>query len=269
MPPSPLRVLLTGASSGIGHALAVELLRRHAHVLLLARRREPLDALAAIWNPPDAAPHAVVVSGDITDPDVRQRALQTAVQTFGGLDVLVCNAGIGAHGPFQTSEETVLRRLFEVDFFAPVSLLKESISLLQRSRSPSVVFVDSILGYWGIPHMSGYCAAKFALRGFSESVRGELQDLGIHLLSVTPGSTTTPFHDNAIERHSPPVTGGKLATSPEYVANQIVLALQRRRRHLTPGIAAQCSLLLARLFPQTFRRIAAHVVRKRTRNHSE
>ena len=259
------RVLVTGASSGIGRAVAVELLRCGARLVVVARRRERLMTIGNTEKAEESKKMAIV-AGDITDPAVRAELLAAAVKHFGGLDAIVSCAGVGARGAFADSDPTVLRRLFEVDFFAPVELWRESLPLLREGRTPLIVSVDSILGYWGIPNMSGYCAAKSALRGIAESLRGELQELGIGLLTVTPGSTATEFHDQALDRRTRPVTAGRLAVTPESVARRIVRSMERGDQRLIPGVVARLAMTLARLFPVTFRCAAT---RAALRRHSD
>ena len=143
-----LRSLVTGASGGIGRAIAVELARQGSKVVLLARRE---DALVAAGRTRFARPaeRAEWVAGDVTDPAVRQAAIDRAVEKFGGLDVLVNNAGIGATGRFDMAQPERLRKIFEVNFFAAAELTREALPLLRQGNRPIVVNIASVLGHRG------------------------------------------------------------------------------------------------------------------------
>src|SRR5207245_1323382 len=142
------RGIVTGASSGIGRAIAVELARRGADLVLVARRRERLEELATELN---GLPGRVeIVAGDVTDPAVRERAVECARASFGGLDLLVNNAGIGALGRFEDAGPDRLRRILEVNFFAAAEMIRASLPLLKLGKRPIVVNVGSILGHRAI-----------------------------------------------------------------------------------------------------------------------
>ena len=142
---------------------------------------------------------AVCVAGDVTDPAARQRALDAARDELGGLDILINNAGVAAHGRFADADPGRLRPIMEVNFFAPVEFIREALPLLRDGRQPIVVNIGSILGHRGCPHKSEYSASKFALHGFSEAVRPELARLGIDVLVVAPGPTESEHFDTLLE----------------------------------------------------------------------
>jgi short-subunit dehydrogenase len=128
---------------------------------------------------------------------------------------LVNNAGIGAIGPFAEASPERLRKIMEVNFFAPAELIRSALPLLEAGKRPLIVNVSSVLGHRGIPKKSEYCASKFALHGFSDALRCELAPRGIDVLLVSPSTTATEFFDNVIEGgrrrkgHPPGSTGGK------------------------------------------------------------
>src|SRR5687768_9295654 len=177
---SGARAILTGASSGIGWDLARELARRRVRLVLTARREDRLRELerevAALGS------EAVSVPGDITDDSLRRRLVETARDRFGGLDILVNNAGMGLYGPFQEADSSRLRQTFDVNFFAPVELIRTSLPLLKQGRAPIIVNVSSVLGHFAMPEKSEYCASKFALHGFSDALRMDLVVDGIDVL---------------------------------------------------------------------------------------
>lgn len=247
------RAVITGASSGIGQALARELARAGSKLVLVARREDRLRQLAE--EIAAASGRAETVVGDIADPAVRSRAVQTAQETLGGLDILVNNAGIGAVGPFERASPDRMRRVMEVNFFAPVELTRLALPLLKQGRQPIVVNVSSILGHRGIPYNSEYCASKFALHGFSESLRAELAGQGIDVLVVSPGTTDTEFFDKVIDREGQTPIPKFAPVTAALVARKIVRAMRRGRHEIVPYGWAKVLLWLNRLAPSLVDRL--------------
>ena len=180
----------------MGREIALELARQGANLVLLARREEKLREVADEIGRLGGGGKVEVVVGDVTDPDSRRAMLERVQSTFGGLDILVNNAGVGTLARFETSDPQVTRKVFDINFFAPVDLTREALPLLKAGRKPIVVNIGSVVGHRGMPQNSDYCASKFALRGWSESLRVELKPMGIDVLLVSPGSTVTEFWDN-------------------------------------------------------------------------
>lgn len=245
---SGCRVVITGSSTGIGRALAVQLAQHGARLVLNARSPEKLQAAADEVIRLGAACEPVV--GDIAEDDVRRAIAERAGQAFGGLDVLVNNAGIGALGRFDEAASERLRRVMEVNFFALAEMTRLALPLLKRGQQPLLVNVSSILGHRGIPLSSEYCASKFAVRGFSESLRAELAVDGVGVLVVCPGTTKTEFFTSVIERRGPTPWEGGGATSPETVARAMVRAMQRGAHEIVPSFKGRFVVLGERLAPR-------------------
>lgn len=242
------RTILTGASSGIGRALALELAKNGARLVLNARREEPLRRLAD-----EIAKQGGDVQwgiGDIADAATRQAALDRAVTTFGGLDLLINNAGIGALGRFEEAGPERLRQIMEVNFFALVEMTRLAIPALKQGRRPLIVNVSSILGHRAVPRSSEYCASKFAVQGFSESLRAELARIGIGVLVVSPGTTATEFFDHAVESVGERPWPEQPGVPPEFVARQTVQAIRRDRHEIVPNSRGRMLLWLNRLSPR-------------------
>ena len=248
------RILLTGASSGVGRALALKLAPHHTHLLLVARSEQPLRSLAHELKELGAA-SAEPLAGDITDPVVRSRAITHVQKAWGGLDLLVNNAGISAHGRLVESNEATLRKILEVNFFAAVELTRSALPLLCESHDSVVLNVGSILGHRGIPYNNEYCASKFALCGWSEAVRPELRKLGVDLLLVSPGTIETHFFDHLVANSGTTPWAKQRGIPPEKVAEQIIRALQRRKQEIYPNWRGRLLVLANRFFPRLVDRV--------------
>ncbi len=252
------RAIVSGASSGIGRAVALELARAGADVVILARREERLNELAQQITAIGRRVESVV--GDITDPDVRHRAIAAATSKLGGLDILVNNAGIGAMGLFEDANPERLRRVMEVNFFALVEMTRAALPHLKQADRPIVVNVSSILGHRGTPHSSEYSASKFAVQGFSEAIRAEFSKHEIDVLVVSPGTTATEFFDSVIEQTSTPSWPEHTPVTAEEVARQMVVAIRRGRHEIIPYRYGKVLCWLNRLSPGLVDRLMTRYV---------
>jgi short-subunit dehydrogenase len=248
------RILITGASAGVGRALAIQLAPLGTQLLLVARREQALLELAHELTALGAA-SADFVAGDITESAVREQAARWMDDNWGGLDVLVNNAGVSAQGRFAAGHEETLRRILEVNFFAAVELTGLVAALLRESPDSVVVNVCSILGHRGVPHNNEYCASKFALRGWSEAVRPEFSKAGVDVLLVSPGTIATEFFDHLIAKTDATPWGKQRGIPPKKVAEQIVRALQRRKPEIYPNWRGHLFVLLNRFFPRLVDRV--------------
>jgi short-subunit dehydrogenase len=246
---------VTGASGGIGRAIALELARAGVDQVLVARRADKLAAVAAEVS--RLGRRAEIVVGDVTDPETRCRALAAAHEKLGGLDVLVNNAGVSAHGRFADADPGRLRPIMETNFFAPVELIRESLPLLRAGREPIVVNISSVLGQRGCPHKTEYSASKSALRGFSEALRAEFAPLGIDVLVVTAGPTDTEFFNHLIEEHGELPWGKGNPVSPERVARATIRAMERGRHEIIPSWRGWLLATANRFFPRLVDRAMA------------
>jgi short-subunit dehydrogenase len=252
------RAIVTGASSGIGRALAVELARQGAALVVTARREDRLRELAD-----EITAHGgrvETVAGDVTDEAVRRRLVETARSAYGGLDTLVNNAGVGAMGLFEDADPDRLRRVMEVNVFAPIELLRLALPLLKEGTDPIVVNVGSILGHRGTPYSSEYSASKFAIHGFSQAVRAEFTKLGIDVLVVSPGTTETEFFDSVLEKRGEPKWPSHAAVSAETVARQTIRAMRRGRHEIIPYRWGKVLCWLDRLSPTLMDHVMARYV---------
>jgi short-subunit dehydrogenase len=241
------RAIVTGASSGIGRAIALELARQGGKVVCTARREDRLQALAKEIEA--LGGNVACVAGDVTDPVVRGRCFEAAQSHFGGVDILVNNAGVGAIGHFETADPQRVRRLMEVNFFALVEMTRAALPLLKRAPRPIIVNISSILGRRGVPCNSEYAASKFAVHGFSESIRAEFFAAGIDVLVVCPGTTDTEFVDRVLESKGGPKWPEHRAVTAESVARATVRAIRRGSHEITPYLWGKVLVLLNRISP--------------------
>ena len=239
------RILLTGASSGIGAVLASTLAKEGADLVLLARRKERLQEIAGQIKQQFGNDRKVIlIDGDITDSEVRHRAIQSAIEQLGGLDILINNAGIGATARIEDSTPETLRRIFEVNFFALFELTQLALPSLKKGTEPIIVNLSSIVGLRGVPHYGVYGAAKFAVTGLSESMRAEIAQHGIDVLLVCPGTTQTEFFDVLYQSTSAPTLPVHRPVTSEYVAIRIIRAMKQGKHKIIPYFPA---VLLDRL----------------------
>lgn len=246
---------MTGASSGIGRALAIELARLGVDLVLVARREDRLAEV--VEQVAQLGRRAIAVPGDVTDAGARRCAVDACRDELGGLDILVNNAGIAAHGRFAEADPARLRPIMEVNFFAPVELIRESLPLLRAGRQPIIVNVGSILGHRGCPHKSEYSASKFALHGFSEAIRPELATLGIDVLVVAAGPTETEHFDVLIEEKGELPWGNPRRKPAADVAREIVRAIERGKHEVITSWRGRLWVRLNRLAPRLVDRIMA------------
>lgn len=255
------RMLITGASSGIGRSLATAAVRERARVILAARSTDRLEALARELS---AAPGADVlaVTADVTSETDRRRLLQAAVDHFGGLDVLVNNAGVASFGHFAASNEEVLRQIMDVNFFAPAELIREAVPLLREGRQPAVVNVSSMTGRRGVPAWPEYSASKFALCGLTEALRAEFARFDIDVLLIVPGLTNTDLRQHMLLNTGRMKIAFDEGMAPEDVAATILNSLRTNRTETVVGSEARWILWVNRWLPRLVDRLMARRVRQ-------
>jgi short-subunit dehydrogenase len=253
-----LRVLITGASQGIGKALAAEATRRGARVLAAARSVDLLDELARSVRA--AGGTLETVKADVTSAEDRGRMVEAARRHFGGLDVLVNNAGIGATGHFAEVSPERLRAIMEVNFFGLTETTRVCLPLLKQGRTPAIVNISSIAGKRGIPARSEYSASKFAVQGFSEGLRAEVAKDGIDVLVVCPGLTQTNFSKNMLEQKALVQMDHLRGMTPEAVAHATLRALERGTHEVCLTLPGRLLVWVSRFLPGLADRVARRKV---------
>ena len=254
------RVLITGASSGIGRCLAQQLAAAGCRVALAARSEERLHETATSLG--RSASAVLVVPTDITREADQQNVLDQAVAHFGGLDVLVNNAGVASWAHFADSTEAILREIMEVNFFAPAELIRKAIPILVKGDQPAVATIASMCGRRAMPAWSEYSASKYALCGLTEALRGELARFEIDVLLMLPGLTRTEFSQHFLRSEGRAEIDFAGGMPPENVAARIVRSLTKNRTETVIGRDARWMLLVNRFFPRLVDRLLARKVRK-------
>ncbi len=236
--PSPRVLIVTGASAGIGAALARAAARDGYAVLAIARRAERLGALAAAIAA--AGGRAATLALDVTAADAPQRIVATALETFGAIDVLINNAGTGALGALLEIDDAALAAQWELHVAAPLRIARATRPAL-RARRGALIFLGSGLARVPIPNYGAYALAKAAIRAAATQLRRELRAEGIAVGYVDPGLVATEFHATlGIER-----TRGLRALDPERVARAILRGVARRRASIAGSALQRAGTVLA------------------------
>lgn len=245
------RMVVTGASSGIGYALSLQLAEAGAWVLATARRQEKLDQLLATFQnmSPSGRGRLAILPGDITLPETRTGIMEWVDLHFEGLDGLVNNAGLGAYGPFSQAGADRLSQVLAVDLVAPMELTRLAYPRLRKGYQPFVLMVGSVLGHRAVPWKSEYCAAKFGLRGFAEALRIEWQRDGIDILHVSPSTTRSEFFEVMVDAPSQTKQGWG-AMTPAAVAQCICKSIEQGKRDRILSIGGKALAWAGTFFPK-------------------
>jgi short-subunit dehydrogenase len=258
-------VLITGASEGIGRALALELAPEGANLVLNARNTTRLEETASACVARGAQVEAV--AGDVAQPQDCVRCVARAVQRFGGLDVLVNNAGITMWARFDAvTDFSVYERLLAVNYLGAVHMTAAALPYLKSSRG-LVVAVASIAGLTGVPERTGYAASKHALVGFFESLRIELADSGVDVTIVAPDFVVSQIHRRATGADGKPLgqthmQEARIMTA-ERCAHLIAAAMRGRRRLLITSARGRLGRWARLIVPRLVDASAARAIRER------
>ncbi len=245
-------VMITGASSGIGRAAALEFARRGANVVLAARRRERLEVVAT-----ECRALGVEATPVVTDVSVREDCLRL-IASVPRVDVLVSNAGFGIYDPIENAKASDLESMMQTNYFGAVYCTQAVLPQMLQRRDGAIVVVSSITGIMGYASMGGYCASKFALNGFAEALRSEVIGRGVRVSMVCPATTDTDFFQIAERDKMPGASRMMLAMKPEKVARAVCDAAgDGRYRRILP-LFAHVYMRFKEIFPR-----AAHMLMRR------
>ncbi|MBO9732398.1 MAG: SDR family oxidoreductase [Chitinophaga sp.] len=241
-------IVITGGSSGIGKALAVELLAHGANVAVCGRKQSALDALQLEIN--NKALYTFVA--DVSVEADCKAFIESTIAKFGKIDILVNNAGISMRALFKDLDVKVLKSLMDINFWGTVYCTKFAFESILKNKG-TIVGVSSIAGYRGLPARTGYSASKFAMQGFLEALRTENLHTGVNVMWVCPGFTSSNIRNTALDpkgeaQSETPLDEGKLM-SAEAVATEIAKAIVKRKRTLVLTGQGKLTVLLSRLLP--------------------
>jgi short-subunit dehydrogenase len=223
-----MHIAITGASAGIGHAIARELGRSHpdAHLTLVARRRELLEALAQ-----EIGPRCTVIVHDLSVPERAVEWIAIAESAAGPIDVFVNNAGVENIGPAAHADIDEAMRMFAINLLSPLRITRHLLPAMLARRSGMFVDIASVSAFVPPPKLAWYGASKAGLAAFSEALRGELRGTGVHVLTVYPGPVATTMGDRVFARLGgrKGVVGALPEGKPEVLARLVCRAMQRRK----------------------------------------
>ncbi len=241
-------VIVTGGSDGIGRALIGLLIEAGAKVATCGRQYDKLYALQLEFS--QFLLHTMVC--DVSNEDECKRFIDSTVETFGTIDILINNAGISMRSLFDDTDTDVIRRLMDVNFMGAVYCTKAALPFITKQKG-TIVGISSTAGYRGLPGRSGYSASKFALQGWLESLRTELMYSGVHVMWVSPGFTASniryaALNNKGISQGESALDESKLM-SAESCARYILNAIEKRKRVLVLTFTGKFTVFLNKFFP--------------------
>jgi len=250
-------VAVTGGTDGIGKALVDLLLSKGAKVATCGRHHDKLYDLQSEY--PSYPLHTVVA--DVSNENDCRHFIESTIKIFGGIDILINNAGISMRALLKDISTDVLHRVMNVNFFGAVYCTKYSLNTIIE-RKGSIVGISSIAGYRGLPGRSGYSASKFALQGWLEAIRTELIDDNVHVMWVCPGFTTTNIRNVALNKEGKPQGESPMdegdMMSAEKCAGYILHAVEKKKRTLVLTFTGKRTVFMNKFFPG----LADRLVRK-------
>ena len=243
------RAIVTGASSGIGKGIATRFAKMGVKVILAARRQLELEEVAAEIRSHGGT--AIVTPCDVTNPEDVARVVQTAVDELGGVDIMVNCAGIAGPMTFEDTPPERFRQHMDVNYFGAVEFVRNVLPLMKEQGSGYIVNISSITGLKGLPTYTSYGASKFAIRGFSDSLRHEVKKYGIKVSVVAPPGVHTPMVDDDLKSH------------PDWFHKFKVIEVDQVLNKMISGMRKGCFLILVstdsklmyamlRFFPRAF-----------------
>jgi short-subunit dehydrogenase len=252
-------VVITGASSGIGLATAKEFAQLGASVVIAARSSEILHSIESSLR--SSGYEVLAVTTDVTSEDDCRNLINKSIEKYGHLDILINNAGISMRALFCDVEISVLKKLFDVNFWGAVNCTKYALPYLIKNKG-AVVGVSSVAGFVGLPGRTGYSASKYALHGFLETLRIENLKNGLHVLIMCAGFTKSDIRKKALTADGSPQgftpREEEKMMMPEDVAKAIVRAINRRRNYVILTLEGKMTALVKRIAPR-FIEYAAYI----------
>ncbi len=243
-------VIITGGTSGIGKALAVEYIKNDFAVVITGRNAQNLaDTLTELSA---ISTNVLSVQMDVSVEEDCKRLVDETIQRFGRIDILINNAGISMRALFNDLDLKVLKQVMDINFWGTVYCTKYALPFLLKNKG-SVVGISSVAGFKGLPARTGYSSSKFAMHGFLESIRIENKGAGLHVLVACPGFTASNIRNTALAKDGnvqgeSPLDEGKIM-SAEQVAKIIVQAINKRKRDVVMTTQGKLVFWMNKFFP--------------------
>ena len=243
-------VIVTGASSGIGEAIAREFALKGSKVMLAARSESKLSVIVKDIN--DSGGKASFLKTDVSIESECKNLIDKTIERYGTIDIMVNNAGLSMRATFIDVDLKVLHRLMDVNFWGTVYCTKYALPYLIQNRG-SLIGVSSVAGFHGLPGRTGYSASKFAIHGFLETIRIENLKKGLHVMIIAPGFTSTEIRRHALvadgseQGESPRVEQDLM--SPKYVAKWVLKGIRKKKRNKLLTWDGKLTALFQRILP--------------------
>lgn len=252
---------ITGASSGIGKAVAIEMSTKKCHLILSGRKKEELNKVASICDKNGST--TLVIPFDLADEKSINNAAKTVLENEPRIDGLYHFGGISQRSYANETPLSVDRKIFEVNFFGTIALTKKVLPLMIKQGGGQIGVTTSIVGKFGFPYRSSYSATKQALHGFFESLRAENTKNGIKISMIIPGRVQTNISVNALDKegnsHNKMDQGQDKGKSVESTAKMIVRKLQSERKEILVGGSELIMVHIRRFFPRLYYYLSTRV----------
>jgi len=255
MNPRGRTVIITGASAGIGAATARVFAAAGARLVLAARDAARLETLRQ-----QLPGQHLIVPTDIADPAAVDALAAQAVAAFGGIDIVINNAGIGLAAPIGELRRADFLQALEVNLFGPLALTQAALPYMHKQGRGQLIYISSVVGLRALPYLGGYAAAKAALDRITESLRVELQGSGIAVTLMRPGTTHTGFSERRLGQGREVRRTSTRGVAPERVASAILRAARNEPRVAYVTLANRLTVLLGLLLPSLTDRLLGQAI---------
>ena len=256
--------IITGASSGIGKALAYEFAKNGYNISICARRIEKLkdisEDISSIYSS-----EVLISKVDVSVKADCKRFIEETISKFGKIDVLINNAGISQRALFEELKLDDFKKIMDINYWGTVMCTKYALPHLLKSKG-SVVAISSISGFSPLPGRTGYCSSKYAIHGFLESLRIENLKRGLHVMIVAPGFTASEIREKAVvagggQQGKSPRDEGRMMTA-EYVAKKVARGVRIRKRTIIISAQGIAAVWLSRILPELMDRLVYNHMKK-------
>ncbi len=257
-------VIITGASSGIGKAIAYKFGELGTNLVLAARNIEALNEIKKDIEQKYQV-RILAQKTDVTSEEACKQLIDKSIEQFNGIDILINNAGLSMRAPFKDLDLKVLHHLMNVNFWGTVYCSRYAVKHLLKSGG-SLVAVTSITGFAGLPARTGYAASKYAVHGFMESLRIENMETNLHVMVAAPGYTRSNVRFNALTANGSPQgetpREEEKMMEPEEVAEKIIKGIRKRRQIIVMTSQGRLMVLLRKIFPRLLDKLTYKAIKK-------